>query len=120
MYTTDVVRIIEFYLFRRQQDSLTKGLRTLLQLSKILRKNRIDQGALELASTEVKFKLEQQTKDPTGIGTAYVPLSSLTNFIAEQYQMRETNSMVEEFMLLANVAVAEKNFSHFPSFALLR
>lgn len=37
-------------------------------LSKILKKKRVEMGALELASAEVKFKLEQQTKDPTGIG----------------------------------------------------
>lgn len=40
----------------------------LLKLSKIMKQRRIDDGAIELASTEVKFKLEQQTKDPTGIG----------------------------------------------------
>jgi exosome complex exonuclease DIS3/RRP44 len=36
------------------------------------------------------------------------------------YQLRETNAMVEEFMLLANIAVAEKIYNHFPNFALLR
>lgn len=34
--------------------------------------------------------------------------------------MRETNSMVEEFMLLANVSVAEKIEKEFPEFAMLR
>ena len=33
---------------------------------------------------------------------------------------RETNSMVEEFMLLANVSVAEKILHEFPDNALLR
>lgn len=36
------------------------------------------------------------------------------------YQLRETNSMVEEFMLLANISVAKKIYQHFPSFTLLR
>lgn len=43
-----------------------------------------------------------------------------SNKIIEQYQLRETNSMVEEFMLLANIAVAQKIYNHFPSFAILR
>lgn len=32
----------------------------------------------------------------------------------------ETNSMVEEFMLLANISVAEKILSEFPDCAMLR
>ena len=35
-------------------------------------------------------------------------------------ELRETNSMVEEFMLLANVSVAQKIYDEFPEFALLR
>lgn len=35
-------------------------------------------------------------------------------------QLRETNQMVEEMMLLANIAVAEKTLRHFASVALLR
>ena len=33
---------------------------------------------------------------------------------------RETNSLVEEFMLLANVSVAKKIYDHFPEHAVLR
>lgn len=33
---------------------------------------------------------------------------------------RETNSMVEEFMLLANISVAQKIFDEFSEHALLR
>lgn len=36
------------------------------------------------------------------------------------YQIREANQMVEEFMLAANVSVAEKILSHFSSCSLLR
>ena len=35
-------------------------------------------------------------------------------------QIRETNSMVEEFMLLANVSVATKILEDFPECAMLR
>lgn len=36
------------------------------------------------------------------------------------YQIKEVHSLVEEFMLFANVAVAEKTLEHFPQFAFLR
>ncbi|MCL7037062.1 hypothetical protein MKW94_027796 [Papaver nudicaule] len=36
------------------------------------------------------------------------------------YQIREANQMVEEFMLAANISVAEKILKHFPVFSLLR
>lgn len=38
----------------------------------------------------------------------------------EAKKLRETNSMVEEFMLLANISVAEKIFEEFPECAMLR
>lgn len=34
--------------------------------------------------------------------------------------LRETNSMVEEFMLLANISVAQKIYHEFPDCAMLR
>jgi exoribonuclease R len=39
---------------------------------------------------------------------------------ARRLQVRETNQMVEELMLLANIAVAEKIYRSFPSCSLLR
>lgn len=36
------------------------------------------------------------------------------------YRLFDTNSLIEEFMLLANVAVAEKIVSHYPSNSVLR
>ena len=36
------------------------------------------------------------------------------------YKMYDTNSLVEEFMLLANVSVAEKILSRFPAISILR
>ncbi|XP_075908314.1 exosome complex exonuclease RRP44-like [Petromyzon marinus] len=35
-------------------------------------------------------------------------------------ELKETNSMVEEFMLLANISVAERIVDEFPECALLR
>ena len=34
--------------------------------------------------------------------------------------LRDTNSLVEEFMLLANISVAKKLYEHFPQHAVLR
>jgi hypothetical protein len=39
---------------------------------------------------------------------------------AGMYQVREANQMVEEFMLAANISVAEKILKHFPAYSLLR
>merc|ERR1711981_595027 len=86
-------------------DDVTKSLRHLLALSKILKKKRIDQGALLLASSEVRFNVDSETADPIDV---------------EVKQMRETNSMVEEFMLAANISSAKKIFTEFPDCAMLR
>ena len=65
----------------------------------------MEQGALTLASPEVRFELDDETSNPLDVG---------------MYISRETNKMVEEMMLLANIAVAERISESFPSFALLR
>lgn len=62
-------------------------------------------SALVLASPEIRFQVDSETQDPIEV---------------EVKKMRETNSMVEEFMLLANISVAEKIESEFPEFAMLR
>ncbi|KAJ6678275.1 RIBONUCLEASE [Salix viminalis] len=86
----------------RLVDPLTKDLRNMNALEKIMRQRRIQRGALTLASAEVKFQIDTETHDPLDIG---------------MYQIREANQMVEEFMLAANVSVAEKEF---PECSLLR
>lgn len=47
-------------------------------------------------------------------------MSNALIVFAGMYQIREANQMVEEFMLAANVSVAEKILNHFPSCSLLR
>lgn len=88
-----------------QQDDLTKGIRTLLGLSKKLKQQRMDAGALSLSSPEVKVQMESETSDPIDIKTK---------------KHLETMSLVEEFMLLANVSVARKIYEAFPQTAILR
>jgi exosome complex exonuclease DIS3/RRP44 len=89
----------------RMQDNVTKGIRVLNKFAKILRQKRMDAGALTLSSPEVRFNLENDSQDPVDV---------------EMKELKETNALVEEFMLLANISVAKKIYSKFPSSAMLR
>ncbi|KAI9844214.1 MAG: exosome catalytic subunit dis3 [Sclerophora amabilis] len=113
-YTKSVIRSREAFSYEQaqlriddksQQDDLTQGMRALMMLSKKLRQKRMDAGALNLASPEVKVQTESETSDPVDI---------------ESKKLLDTNSLVEEFMLLANISVAEKIYDAFPQAALLR
>ncbi|XP_072850829.2 exosome complex exonuclease RRP44 isoform X2 [Pogona vitticeps] len=61
--------------------------------------------ALTLSSPEVRFHMDSETHDPIDLQTK---------------ELKETNSMVEEFMLLANISVAQKIYNEFSEHALLR
>jgi exosome complex exonuclease DIS3/RRP44 len=87
------------------QRPVAQGLRILMALAKVLRQRRLDNGALLLASTETRFAIESETNDPVSVSPK------------KQY---DTNFMVEEFMLLANISVARAIFEHFPTCAMLR
>lgn len=91
------------------QDPLTAGMRHLLQLSKLLRAKRMAAGALNLSSPEVRIE-SSDTANETADPLADVKTKAHL----------ETNSLVEEFMLLANITVAAKIQSVFPQTALLR
>ena len=84
---------------------LANDLRRINACARSLRKRRIDAGALTLASPEVRFEMDKETNQPLDVG---------------MYVTREANQMVEEMMLLANVASAERILRAFPSHALLR
>lgn len=89
-----------------QTDAITESVRLLNQLAVQLRRARMEAGALNLASPEVRIQLESaESSDPVDV---------------EQKQMLETNSLVEEFMLLANTSVARKIYEAFPTTAVLR
>lgn len=114
IYTKSVIRSREAFSYEAAQlriddqsknDDLTQGMRTLLMLSKKLRRRRMDAGALNLASPEVRVQIESETSDPVDVKTK---------------ELLDTNSLVEEFMLLANISVARKIYEAFPQTALLR
>ena len=91
------------------QDELTQGMRQLLRLSKLLRSKRMEAGALNLSSPEVRIEASDAGNE------AADPLADVKTKAS-----LETNSLVEEFMLLANITVATKIQSVFPQTALLR
>uniref|UniRef100_A0A2M4CSQ7 Protein DIS3 homolog n=1 Tax=Anopheles darlingi TaxID=43151 RepID=A0A2M4CSQ7_ANODA len=90
---------------RSQTNDVAVSLRLLNRLAKILKRRRTENGALVLASPEIRFHVDSETHDPIDV---------------KAKQLLDTNSMVEEFMLLANVSVAEKIESEFPECAMLR
>ncbi|KAL2865483.1 exosome catalytic subunit DIS3 [Aspergillus lucknowensis] len=115
-FTKSVIRSREAFSYEQAQlriddpsktDELTQSMRTLLHLSKILRQKRMDAGALNLASPEVRIEADN---DEVGDPLADVKTKA----------MLATNSLVEEFMLHANITVAAKIYSTFPQTAMLR
>ena len=75
------------------------------KITKHLKQQRLDAGALILSSNSMKFNLDNETNTITDIS---------------EYKTYQTNSLVEECMLLANVWVAKKIYESFPSCAILR
>ena len=67
-------------------------IRLLDTLARKIRKKRIKEGSIEMGGIEVKFKLAEDNKKPIGV------------YFKEQ---KESNKLIEEFMLLANKAVAK-------------
>lgn len=94
------------FLYSSLTDPLTEGIRLLNHIARQLRAKRMAAGALNLASPEVKIHLESaESSGPVDVETK---------------ELFETNSLVEEFMLLANISVAERIYKQFPQTAVLR
>jgi exosome complex exonuclease DIS3/RRP44 len=93
----------------RQEDDAIDGIardcRRLNHLARKLKARRLAAGALTLSSPQAKFVLDESREQPTDL---------------ECYQIKEANSLVEEFMLLANISVAQHLHKVFPGRALLR
>lgn len=67
-------------------------IRKLNNLAQKIRRKRIKDGSIEMGGIEVRFKLTDDNKKPIGV------------YFKEQ---KESNKLIEEFMLLANKAVAQ-------------
>ena len=83
----EVQEIIE-----KQSGTYAEEILLLNQLAQRLRKNRFKKGAINFSSSEVRFKLDEKAR-PIGIMVK---------------ESKEAHQLIEEFMLLANKAVAEK------------
>ncbi|MCK0130374.1 ribonuclease R [Flavobacteriaceae bacterium F08102] len=75
----------------RVSEAIVEATLKLNELSKKLRKRRIEQGAITFDRVEVKFNLDENA-EPTGV------------YFKEA---KDANKLIEEFMLLANRKVAE-------------
>ena len=82
-----------------------KALKNLIIVSRCLKNERLLKGALSLSSPQPKFSLDKKDKNPSSL---------------KPYEMVEANSMIEEFMLLANITVAKQILSHLPHCSMLR
>ena len=74
-----------------KQGDLAEEILTLDRLAKILRKDRINKGAITFDRSEVRFNLDENN-EPIGV---YFKIS------------KDSNHLIEEFMLLANRKVSE-------------
>lgn len=73
-------------------------------LAQIMRARRFSTGALRLSRLRLHFELDE----------AGMPID------AHPYYIKESNQLIEEFMLLANMSVAQFIYKAFPESALLR
>ncbi|XP_014776921.1 DIS3-like exonuclease 2 isoform X1 [Octopus bimaculoides] len=78
---------------------------TLHKIASILRDKRFEGGALRLDKVKLQWLLNNET---------YLPMGYFV------YERRESNQLIEEFMLLANMAVAHRIHKSFPEKCLLR
>uniref|UniRef100_A0A4W6C4T4 DIS3-like exonuclease 2 n=1 Tax=Lates calcarifer TaxID=8187 RepID=A0A4W6C4T4_LATCA len=86
-------------------DEIHQAVLNLHSIAKNLRAQRFSGGALRLDQLKLSFTLDKETMMPQG---CYI------------YQYRDSNKLVEEFMLLANIATAHHIHRKFPELALLR
>ena len=52
----------------RLQDEVSANLRRMNAVARVLRRQRAERGALQLASPEVKFEIDTETHDPLDVG----------------------------------------------------
>jgi ribonuclease R len=75
-----------------KEGDFSNEIRILNSLAQKIRKKRIKEGSIEMGGIEVRFKLAEDNKKPIGV------------YFKEQ---KESNKLIEEFMLLANKSVAK-------------
>lgn len=86
-------------------EDLSSRIRRLHTIASALRTKRFENGALRLDQPKLTFDLDPATGEPTDWRV---------------YELKEAHRMIEEFMLLANMSVAEQLVREFPDLAFLR
>lgn len=86
-------------------DDIAKSVKTLHQIAVELRKERVKNGALKIDQIKISFNIEPGTGEPSEFNV---------------YENQPAHRLIEEFMLLANITVAEKIKDAFPKIAFLR
>ncbi|KAL1280059.1 hypothetical protein QQF64_014659 [Cirrhinus molitorella] len=84
---------------------IQEAILNLNNIAKQLRAQRFEGGALQLTQLKLSFTLDKESSMPQG---CYV------------YQYQDSNKLVEEFMLLANMAAAHQIYRTYPELAILR
>lgn len=87
-YCKSIIRSRNAFTYQQAQDlmhsdstsNIAESVRNLNKVAKLLKKKRISKGALTLASTQVKFSMEEETHSTTDV---------------ELYQLLETNQLIE-------------------------
>ncbi|KAJ2882630.1 hypothetical protein H4R27_003315, partial [Coemansia aciculifera] len=88
----------------RRRTQIESSIRWFFKLSKVMRKRRFDCGALSLSNVKLSFDLD----------------SSGAPVDCRPYAIKDSNRLIEEFMLLANMSVAARIEATFPDASLLR
>eukprot|EP00127_Corallochytrium_limacisporum_P000467 Clim_evm23s13 gene=Clim_evmTU23s13 len=85
--------------------TVSKNILILDKMAKAMRHRRFENGALRLDRTRLNFTLDPVTKIPIGYWA---------------HVQKDANKLIEEFMLQANMSVAEAIYHKFPHHAMLR
>lgn len=92
-------------LYAHDWKHIQKSVVLLNKIAKNMRAKRFEGGALKIEQVKIKFELDSESGFPTGF--AFESRSS-------------ANYLIEEYMLLANMAVAKRIYKHCPEHAFLR
>ena len=104
-------------------ETLALGVRRMWRLASLRRRARFDAGALRLDNTKLSFELSTSSSFSFSSSSSDAdsqPQESGEPVEAFPYVQREANALVEELMLLANMAAASRISRWLPSRALLR
>lgn len=103
-------------------EEINTSIHNLHYIAKKLKEKRIANGSLRLDLPKLKFSLDSATGMPIGVTVGEVVSSQAnqSNYALTLFQRKDANYLVEEFMLMANMSVAQKIEQEYPQVAVLR